>query len=294
MTLLLSTVIAGLLMGAVYALVSVGLALEFGVMRIINFAHGYFVMLAMFVAAVLWRQWGITPYEALVVLVPAGFVLGVLVHGLVIHPFVRRGSTGLVIALVTLALSVVVEQGVVALLGSAPRSVAVSTAGFSLLGIDVSGPRLVAAVVALAALVVLGLVLGRTRWGRFARAVAQDAESARTQGIDPTRVAAVVFGVGTAMAAVAGAALVTFLPATAEGGLTLSLVSFVIVVLGGLSSFAGALVAGLVIGVTTSLVGFYWDPALQVPSYLVILVLVLALRPQGLFGDKADAGEIHA
>lgn len=292
----LATVLTGLLTGSVYALIAAGLALEFGIMRVINFAHGFIVMLAMFLAALMWEAWGFSPYLSALILAPAAFFLGVGIYLGLIRPFLRRGAQPIVIALVTLAGAVVVEQAIVLQTGARPRAVrlGMSTAGLDILGVNVSVTRLVAALVAVAALSATAALLHLTAWGRRARAVAQDPEAAKTLGIHPERISAVAFGIGSALAAVAGTAVVTYTPASPAAGLGFSLISFVIVVLGGLSSFRGAWVGGLLVGLVASFVGYYGNPGLQTTSYLVIFVVVLVLRPQGLFGDKGDLGEIRA
>jgi branched-chain amino acid transport system permease protein len=264
-------------------------------MRVINFAHGFFVMLAMFISALLWERWGITPYAALALTIPGAFAFGLAAYLAVLRPFLRRGASPMVVALVTIAAAVVIEQSLIALTGARPRSVrlGLSLQGWDPWGVHVSAPRLVAALIAIVTLAITSSLLKTTRWGRNARAVAQDPDAARTLGINPDRISAVAFGLGTALAAIAAAGLVTYLPASPDAGLSYSLVAFVVVVLGGLGSFKGAWLGALLIGVITNLVGFYWDPSYQTPAYLVILVVVLALRPRGLFGDEGDVGEIR-
>lgn len=295
MTAFVSTIVAGVLAGAVYGLIASGLALEFGVMRVINFAHGFLVSASMYACLYLFNAFSLSPFTALLILIPGGFLVGMAVYRFVIRPFLKAGAQPIVIALVTLALGLVIQQLIITIAGAQARSI---TTGLSSLGwhpsdIYIGGAQLVAAGMAVVAILGVILLLRYTRWGRTARAVAQDPEAARTLGIDPDSVSTVAFGIGTALAAVAGVALISYLPTTPEDGLNYSLVSFVVVVLGGLSSLRGALVAAIVIGVVTNLVGFYWTSSMQTAAYLVVFLIVLLVRPQGLFGRKGDLGEIR-
>lgn len=296
MTAFLSTIVAGVLAGAIYGLIASGLALEFGVMRVINFSHGFLVMVGMYCDIYLYNALSLSPFTALLVLVPGSFIAGMIIYRCVLHPFLRRGAQPIVIALITLAMALIIQQLIITMAGAQARAITtgISLTGWYPFGIYVGGAQLVGAGMAVLALAGLTLLLRYTRWGRNARAVAQDPEAARTLGIDPDAISTVAFGIGTALAAIAGTALITYLPTTPEDGLNYSLISFVVVVLGGLSSLRGAFVAAVLIGIVTNLVGFYWTSSMQTASYLVVFLIVLLVRPQGLFGHKGDLGEIRA
>lgn len=295
MTTLVETLVAGVLAGSVYSLIAAGLALEFGVLRVVNFAHGYLVMLSMYVFAKLSEGLGWTPYVAVIVSLPAAALLGSLLYLGVVRPFMQRGASAIVVALATLAVSVVVEQGVLQFSGAEPKPVrmGISLKGWSVFGIHLSVVWVIAAAVASFVMAALAVVLRTTRWGRNARAVAQDSAAASTLGINPGLVSATVFAVGTMLAVVAGAILVTLVPADPHSGLTYSQIAIIIVTLGGLSSFKGAWLGGIVIGIVSNLISYYWDPGMQSLVYLAVFVLVLSFRPQGLFGHRGDVGAIH-
>jgi len=296
MTQLVEVLIAGLLAGAVYSLIAAGLALEFGVLRVVNFAHGYLVMLSMYLFAMVFQGLGWSPYVAVVVSIPIAAAAGAALYLGLIRPFMDRGASPIVVALATLALSVGLEQGVLWLSGAEPKPVrlAGSLTGWNLFGVHISVVWVIAATVATLTMALLAVLLRTTRWGRNARAVAMDADAAAAMGISPVRVSTSVFAMGTVLAAIAGAILITLVPAAPDRGLTYSEIAIVVVVLGGLSSFKGAWLGGLIIGVVSNLVGFYWDPGLQSAAYLVVFVLVLVVRPQGLFGHAGDVGAIRA
>lgn len=295
MTDLVSILIAGILAGAIYGLISSGLTLEFGVMRVINFAHGFMVMVSMYGYYYLSSEYDISPYLGVLIIAPLAIVTGALLYVFVLYPFVRRGAEPIAIALVTLALSLVLQQAMNLIAGARARTVDVSLSlkGFHPFGIYIGVGNLVAAGMSGLALVALLSLLRWTAWGRYARAVAQDPEAARTLGINPDAISTLAFALGTGLASIAGCALITILPVSTEDGLTYSLISFVVVVLGGLSSIRGAWIASLLVGVATNLVGFYWSSAYQSITYLALFLTVLLLRPQGLFGHKGDVGEIR-
>jgi branched-chain amino acid transport system permease protein len=292
---LLSVLIAGVLAGAIYGLISSGLTLEFGVMRVINFAHGFMVMVSMYGYYYLSTEYGISPYLGVLIITPVAIVTGGLIYLFVLYPFVRRGAEPIAIALVTLALALVFQQAMNLIAGARARSVDVSLSlrGLHPFDIYIGVANLVAAGMSAIALVALLALLRWTPWGRYARAVAQDPEAARTLGINPDAISTLAFALGSGLAAVAGAALITILPVSTDDGLTYSLISFVVVVLGGLSSIKGAWIAAILVGVSTNLVGFYWSSAFQSITYLALFLGVLLLRPQGLFGHKGDVGEVR-
>ncbi|TWO67760.1 branched-chain amino acid ABC transporter permease [Caenimonas sedimenti] len=284
---LFPSVLNGLTTGAVYALVALGLTLIYGVLHIINFAHGAALMMALYGVYFLRQRFGLDPYLALPVMVPAMFVLGYALQRLVIN----RASHGKDenILLVTLGLSIVLEN--VALLAFKSDTRTIDTA-YTLTTISI-GPaslalsKAVAFGGALAASAALLLIMRTTDLGRAIRAVAKEKQGARLVGIDVDHVYAMSFGIGLACL---GAAACFLLPAyyvNPQVGNGFVLVAFTIVVLGGMGSFAGALLGGLLIGVVESLGGLWFGESLGQIGIFVIFIAVLLFRPQGLFGARA-------
>jgi branched-chain amino acid transport system permease protein len=288
---LLSALLNGLTTGAVYALIALGLTLIYGVLHIINFAHGASLMMALYGVYALKERWGVDPYVALPFMVPAMFVLGYGMQRLIIN----RASHGKDenILLVTLGLSIVMENLALLFFKSDTRTIdttyTLSTVaiGPEAVQVMVSLPKLVAFAGALVVSALLILILQRTDLGRAIRAVAKEKQGARLMGIDVEHVYAMCFGLGLACL---GAAACFLLPAyyvNPQVGNGFVLVAFTVVVLGGMGSFAGALLGGLLIGVVESFGGLFLGESLGQVGIFVIFIAVLLLRPQGFFGAKA-------
>ena len=290
-SILLSALLNGLTTGAVYALIALGLTLIYGVLHIINFAHGASLMMALYGVYALKERWGVDPYVALPFMVPAMFVLGYGMQRLIIN----RASHGKDenILLVTLGLSIVMENLALLFFKSDTRTIdtpyTLSTVaiGPETVQVMVSVPKLVAFAGALVVSALLILILQRTDLGRAIRAVAKEKQGARLMGIDVEHVYAMCFGLGLACL---GAAACFLLPAyyvNPQVGNGFVLVAFTGVVLGGMGSFAGALLGGLLIGVVESFGGLFLGESLGQVGIFVIFIAVLLLRPQGFFGAKA-------
>lgn len=288
MQILGQVVISGLLLGGVYALMSVGLTIIFGVMRVVNFAHGDFIMFGMYAAVILHAAISLDPYLTAVLTIPLFFGAGLLMHRWMIKPLVERGASHGTQAIATLGLSFVFVNSI--LLFDSGRSHAVYTSygseSFRILGFSLSVPRVLAFLAAAATGAVLIFVLYRTTLGRAIRATAQDRKAAEVLGINTGRVDALAFGIGTALAGIAGALMIPFFVVSPPVGLELALASYVIVVLGGMGSVAGSILGGLIIGVAEGLTGYLLDPELKKLFYLMVFVAVLILRPSGIFGIK--------
>jgi branched-chain amino acid transport system permease protein len=289
-SILLSALLNGLTTGAVYALIALGLTLIYGVLHIINFAHGASLMMALYGVYALKERWGVDPYVALPIMVPAMFVLGYGMQRLIIN----RASHGKDenILLVTLGLSIVMENLALLFFKSDTRTIdtayTLSTVaiGPEVAQVMVSVPKLVAFAGALVVSALLIVILQRTDLGRAIRAVAKEKQGARLMGIDVEHVYAMCFGLGLACL---GAAACFLLPAyyvNPQVGNGFVLVAFTVVVLGGMGSFAGALLGGLLIGVVESFGGLFLGESLGQVGIFVIFIAVLLLRPQGLFGAK--------
>jgi branched-chain amino acid transport system permease protein len=283
---LLPSVLNGLTTGAVYALVALGLTLIYGVLHIVNFAHGAALMVALYAVWLLKTRFGIDPYLALPIVVPGMFALGYLLQRGVIN----RASHGKDenILLVTLGLSIVMENLALMVFKSDTRSIetAYTLTTVAIGPAMIALPKLLAFAGALAASAVLLWIVAATDLGRAIRAVAKEKQGAKLMGIDVDHVYAMSFGIGLACL---GAAACFLLPAyyvNPQVGGGFVLVAFTIVVLGGMGSFAGALIGGLLIGVVESLGGLFLGESLGQIGIFAIFIAVLLLRPQGLFGAR--------
>ncbi len=287
LSILFASVLNGITTGAVYALIALGLTLIYGVLHIINFAHGASLMVALYGVYFLKEKLGIDPYLALPIMVPAMFALGYLLQRGVIN----RASHGKDenILLVTLGLSIILENLALLFFKSDTRNIETA---YTLTTVNIGPamialPKLVAFAGALVVSAVLLAVMRYTDLGRAIRAVAKEKHGARLMGIDVDHVYAMCFGIGLACL---GAAACFLLPAYYVNPLVGSgfvLVAFTIVVLGGMGSFVGALVGGLLIGVVESIGGLYLGESLGQVGIFAIFIAVLLLRPQGLFGARA-------
>ena len=283
---LFPAVLNGITTGAVYALVALGLTLIYGVLHIINFAHGAALMVALYAVYLLKERFGIDPYLALPAVVAAMFALGYGLQRVVVN----RASHGKDenILLVTLGLAIVLENGALLLFKSDTRTIETAytlttvAIGPAMIGLT----KLISFGGALLVSALLMLLMAKTDLGRAIRAVAKEKQGARLMGIDVDHVYAMSFGIGFACL---GAAACFLLPAyyvNPQVGTGFVLVAFTIVVLGGMGSFAGALLGGLIVGVVESLGGLYLGESLGQVGIFAIFILVLLLRPQGLFGAR--------
>ena len=285
-SILLPSFLNGVTTGAVYALIALGLTLIYGVLHIINFAHGAALMVALYAVYFLKDRAGIDPYLALPLVVPAMFALGYGLQRIVIN---RAGHTrDENILLVTLGLAIVLENLALLFFKSDTRTIetAYTLTTVAIGPATIALTKLVAFAGALAAAAVLLWVVHRTDLGRAIRAVAKEKEGARLMGIDVEHVYAMSFGIGLACV---GAAACFLLPAyyvNPQVGSGFVLVAFTIVVLGGMGSFAGALLGGLLIGVVESLGGLWLGESLGQIGIFAIFIAVLLFRPQGLLGAR--------
>jgi len=281
----LQAILNGLLTGSLYALIAMGMALIFGVMRIVNFAHGTFLMLGMYATWSLFEYAHINPYFGFL---GAGIVLFAL--GTVVYSgLVRRVpvQAEFMIILLTMGVSLICIDAVLLIYGADYHQV-----NFALLGrnvrlgqeISLNAPWLISFAIAMAAAVALYVFVMRSMFGKAARAIAQNAYSAPLMGINVNRVQAITFGIGAATAGVAGGLLLPVFYLYPEVGHLFNLKSFLIVVLGGMGSIEGAAAAGLLLGVVESLTSLYWGNEWALVVDFVIFILVLSLRPSGIFG----------
>jgi branched-chain amino acid transport system permease protein len=280
------SIATGLLLGGVYALVSVGLTLIFGVLGIVNFAQGAMLTLAMYLVYVMVDSGGIPVYLATVLAIPVMFLFGVVVQAALLNKLTVAGNEEGPL-LVTLGLSLLIVNVLLMIFGGRPKRVPSSVDGsIHVLGAIVSWERLIAFVGALLVAAALTLILRGTSFGLSIRAVSANSQGASLVGIDVRRIYALTFGIGSACVAVAGGLMVPFLSLTPTVGEQFTILAFIIVVLGGLGSVAGAVVGGLIIGLVQTVGALYLSGTASLILVFAVFVLVLFFRPQGLFGAK--------
>ena len=284
---LFAALLNGLLTGALYALVALGLTLIYGVLHIINFAHGALLTAAMFAAFYAYRLLGLDPYLAAGILTPAFFGLGYALQRFIIGPASRGEDRNYL--LITLGLAVVIENALLFAFRADTRTINLSYA-FDVIEIGpafLAVPRVVAFAVTLGVALALWLFMRWTDTGKAIRAVAREKLGAELSGIEVSHIYAVTFGIGTACLAIAACLLIPTYYVNPNVGNAFVLIAFTIVVLGGMGSVPGALVGGMVVGVAESLGGLFLGESLGQTGIFVIFILTLLLRPAGLFGARA-------
>ncbi len=281
---LLQVVVSGLLLGGVYALFAAGLNLIFGVMRVINLGHGELMMLGAYVTFWLSEAGGVNPLLSIPVSLGLMFALGVALEGALVERVVNQPLLSSL--LLTFGLSTLLQGVALNLWTANYRSVPYLSGSFDLLGLDLSRARLVAFAIALAVTGATYAFLRFSRFGKAIRATAQHAQVAQVCGINVRRVRLTTFGIGSAMAAVAGSLIVLMFAIGPEIGRTFISRGFAIIVLGGLGSFVGAFLGALTLGVAETLAAYFTDTQLAEGVAYAVLVLVLLLRPSGLFGAE--------
>ena len=283
---LANVVISGLLTGIVYGLMALGLSVIFGVARIVNFAHGEMMALAMYLSVLLFSTLHLDPFFAVAPVAVIFFIFGYLLHGTVIHPFVTRPEHSQFILL--LAVAIIITNSLLILFGPDARGVSLD---YLLEPIEL-GPLLIDRGKLYAGLIAFGAAAGLfalfrfTHTGTAIRACADNWLGAKIVGLDVKRLYALAFGLGSACAGIAGAMMVMLVDLTPGLGPAYTLLAFVIVIVGGLGSMTGALVGGVLIGVSEALAGFYVAPSAKGMFSFALLILVLLFRPRGLLGSK--------
>jgi branched-chain amino acid transport system permease protein len=283
---LLQTLASGVLIGLIYALVAVGLTLIFGVMDIVNFAHGEFLMFGMYSSFWLYALYALDPMVTLPLTALMLFALGVLVYRLVIS---RITNATMLSQIFTTFGLMILFRGIAQFFWKPDfRTVGESavSGGVSLAGIQIGLPQLTAGFGAILVTVGVWLFLTRTRAGAALEATAADKEAARLMGIDSQKMFALAWGLGAACAGVAGVLLSTFFPIFPDVGANFILIAFVVVNLGGFGSVIGALIAGVLVGVIEVMGGFFLGPQYKLAIVLVLFLAVLMFRPQGLMGKS--------
>jgi branched-chain amino acid transport system permease protein len=287
LAILIQAIVNGILMGAVYALVALGLTLIYGVLHIINFAHGALLTAALFAVYFAYRVLGLDPYVAVFGIAPLFFAVGYGLQRFVIGPAAHGDDRN--VMLVTLGLAIVIENLLLYAFHADTRTIDVP-AGFNV--VDVDGALLgVSRVIGFGAVVVLTLLLWAlmklTDTGKAIRAVAKERLGAELSGIDVAHIYAVTFGLGTACLGIAACLLIPTFYVNPTVGQSFILIAFTIVVLGGMGSVTGALLGGLFVGVIESLGGLFFGETLGQLCIFLVFILVLLVWPTGLFGARA-------
>jgi branched-chain amino acid transport system permease protein len=288
---MISTLITGLVLGGTYALVAMGLTLQYGISRIMNLAYGEILIFAAFAAFLLFSTFGINPILGLAIILPVAFAFGYVIYGVMMQPLVTRskksGTLEVDSILATFGLLFVIQGVMLVVFGSNYTSYNFLNFGINVLGANVAANRLLAFALAVIIGATLFLVLTRTRWGTTIRAIAVNPDAAPLVGIDVNRTARFAFALGTMLAASGGVMISMYQTFNASMGVVFTMKALVIVIMGGLGNLIGALVAGLLLGVVETLVATYVDPGLTLAATYLIFLGVLLWKPSGLFGKAA-------
>lgn len=281
---LLASLADGLLLGFVYGLASMGLSLIWGVMRVINLAHGPTMVLGMFTTYLLFSVLGIHPYVALPIVVVLSLLFGFLVYTTAVHRVIDAPHLSTLLA--TFAVNMMIIGIGTAVFTTTPRNVDIPVGRVQVGPVTLLSTRLVATLIAVVVTAGLYFLLYRTRPGKAIRAVANNRAAAQLMGISAFRTLALSFGLGTMLAAVAGALIATLFPFTILSGAGYEMKGFVICVLGGLGNPMGALVGGLILGALEGIIPVFmavnWVPVIE----FVLFVLILLVKPSGLLGER--------
>lgn len=281
-------VLSGIFLGGIYALMSMGLTLVFGVLRVVNFAHGEFLMVAMYGAWAITFYLGLNPYIAAIAVVPAMFLFGALVHRVMIAPALDKPH--LVVVFATMGLSIFMQNvalmAMTADLWDVPpmfaRSVTIGPFYFK-------AELLIGFAVTIVCTILLQWLIRTTYLGKAIRATVQDGEAAMLMGVPIPRIFLITFAGGSALVGIAACVMMPLFSVFPTVGLNFVLIAFVIVVLGGMGSIEGALLGGICIGVVQSLSGYYVAPAYGQMFYFILFLLVMIFRPNGFLGQKGAA-----
>lgn len=292
MTQFLQVLISGILIGGIYSLISMGLNLILGVVRIVNFAHGEFLMVAMYVSFLLYSTFGMDPYLSAPIVILTLFLFGFFVQRVVIQPILDTSATVKIFA--TLGLSVALQNLALMLFNADYQTVQTTyqTSVIRLGDVAISVPRLIAFVVAIFIAIALFYFLKNTLIGKAIRAVAMERRAASLMGINVKKIYIIAFGIGSALVGLAGSLLMPIYYVFPTVGGLFVLTAFVVVVLGGMGSMLGAFLGGLLIGLVEAFAGVWISPGLKEAVYFTIFILVLLFRPSGLFSLGKGSEEV--
>ncbi len=286
MEIFLQSLISGILIGGVYALIGIGLTIIFGVMRVINFAHGDLMMLGMYTTYYLFSLFHVDPFLSIFITIPLMFLFGALLQKVVINRVLGALPQNQI--LLTIGLGLIMSNAVMLAFTSDYKilSTKYSSSSVRMMGISISLPLVISFAITTVITVALYWFLLKTDTGQAIRATAQDREAARLMGINVSRMSIIAFGLGSALAATAGALISPTYYIFPQVGSIFTLKAFVITVLGGMGSVVGATLGGVLIGVAESIGGVYFGSGWKEVVVFVLFLLVLLLKPSGLFGKS--------
>ena len=283
----LDIVIAGLLMGGIYALIAVGLSLQYGVARVLNISHGEFIMIGAFGTWMLYKMVGINPLITLAMCGPVLFLIGFFLHKTLFRSLLASSASADIFEgrslLASFGLLFIIQNIAILTWGADIKSYSYLNYGVNLAGAVFAANRLVTLLFAVVISAAFYLFLARTRLGKAIRAAAQDPRTAGLMGVNINKVLALCFGFGALMAGFAGGLLSMCYPITATMGMEYTIIAIIVVVLGGMGSIVGSFIGGFILGLIGSIVT-YIEPGLTLVSYYVIFILLLLARPTGILG----------
>jgi branched-chain amino acid transport system permease protein len=289
MSTIVQLLVSGIMLGGIYELMSIGLTLIFGVLKIVNFAHGEFLMLAMYVAWAIVSATGITTYTAMAVVTPLLFGFGLLVYLLIVRPGIAKPH--LVVVFATMGLSLAMQNLALVAMTADLRDVPPLFGGtpikFGPLYFRVE--LLVGFLISIAITLALMIFVKRTYIGKAIRATVQDRDAAMLMGINVPRLFLLTFAGGSALVGIAGCIMLPLYSTFPTVGLNFVLIAYVVVVLGGMGSMEGAFLGGICVGIVQSLSGYYVAPAYGQMFYFLVFLLVMIFRPNGLLGQRGAA-----
>lgn len=284
---ILDIVIGGLLLGGIYALIAMGLSLQYGVARVLNISHGEFIMLGAFFTWVLYTAAGINPLLSLVIVGPAVFIIGYLLHITLFRSLLKSSVSTAVFEgnslLATFGVLYIIQNIAIIIWSTSSKGYTFLATPVDLGGAIFSTNRLVTLGFAVAIGLAFYLFLARTRTGKAIRAAAQDPSAAELMGVDINRVLALCFGFGALMAGLAGVLYSMCFSIQTTMGLGFTVIAIIVVVLGGLGSIPGSFIGGFILGILGQIVT-HFEPSLSLAAYYLIFILLLLLRPKGIFG----------
>lgn len=284
---ILDIVIAGLLLGGIYALIAVGLSLQYGVARVLNISHGEFIMLGAFATWMLFTMFDINPLVSLVMCSPVVFLIGFSLHQTLFRSLLNSSMTLDIFEgrslLASFGLLFIIQNVAILVWGADIKGYSYLAYGVNLWGAVFAANRLLTLLFAVVIGTAFYLFLTRTRMGKAIRAAAQDPAAAGLMGVNINQVLALCFGLGAIMAGFAGALLSMCYPIKATMGLEYTVIAIIVVVLGGLGSIVGSFIGGFILGLIGSIVT-YIEPSLALVAYYVIFTLLLLVKPTGILG----------
>ena len=284
MRVLLQSTASGILIGGVYALVGIGLTIIYGVMRVINFAHGELLMIGMYLTWIIFTSFGVDPFLSIAITIPAMFLFGAFLQRVLINRVLNALPQNQI--LLTIGLGLVLSNVVMLIFTSDYKIITTrySSSTINLASLPVSTPLAISLLITAVITAILYVFLLKTDTGQAIRATAQDRDAAQLMGINVRRMSVLAFGIGTALAGTAGALVSPTYYIFPQVGGAFTLKAFVIVVLGGMGSVIGATLGGIIIGVTESLAAVYVSSGMKEVFVYVLFLLVLLFKPAGLLG----------